>query len=309
MNIISKRISAFFSGNTSQVIDASDLRAWTNKLQAEFTSLSESTQSLVRAHELAPPGHAARHYWPEFYKECGPQLVALAEEFSQHGRPHALEAWVALYVQKKSIYQCRDAHTEGGYYADAEGEMSWQWEKLIFPYVKDFDYASVLEIAPGHGRNSAKLAERAQHLHLVDVNQTCIDACKKRFGEKQGACAFSYYVTNGDSLPFIKNSSISFVYSFDSMVHFDKTIVKAYLSEFSRVMSSGAKGFVHHSNLGESQPDTDWAKNHGNRSDMSAKIFADYCREFGLVVEKQVFHGLAEGRGMDRLDCVTVFSN
>lgn len=62
-----------------------------------------------------------------------------------------------------------------------------------------------------------------------------------------------------DSPPFIDSGSISFVYSFDSMVHFDKSIIRAYLVEFARVMRGGATGFLHHSNYGAFHPNTDWA--------------------------------------------------
>ena len=54
-------------------------------------------------------------------------------------------------------------------------------------------------------------------------------------------------------------------------------------------------------------PDSDWASNHGNRSDMSAQLFRTYCDELSLQVLQQKLHGLAEGRGQDGLDCVTVF--
>jgi SAM-dependent methyltransferase len=283
------------------------LRAWRGLAQARATSLPQATQVLLREHEVVPTGHAIRYFWPEFARECRQELRLLSNRLGKNEDDTVLTDWVLLLIQKKSIYQCRDAHTEGGYYDVAEGEMAWQWDKLIYPHIEGFDFTSTLEIAPGHGRNSAKLAAHAGHLYLVDVNQTCIDACQKRFGARQGNCVFSYFVTNGDSLPFIEDQSITAVYSFDSMVHFDKTIIKAYLLEFARVMRPGAKGFVHHSNLGESKPNSDWAKNHGNRSDMSATIFSDYCAEVGLTVETQVFHGLAEGRGIDRLDCVTVF--
>ena len=209
-------------------------------------------------------------------------------------------------IKLKAIYQCRDAHTEGGYYAAAEESMDWQWDRLIYPVIKEFDFTKVLELAPGHGRNTNKLRKLSKEITLVDVNKTCIDACKARFGTQMEGCQFHYAVNNGSQLKMIPDKSISTIYSFDSMVHFDKTIVREYLHEFKRILAPNGKGFLHHSNYGSIAPNSDWAKNPGNRSDMSAKLFRTYTEEAGLSVISQKLHGLAEGRGIEGLDCVSV---
>lgn len=273
----------------------------------ESGRLSPDVVHLMESHEIDRVGHAVNHYASEIVSVSGTELRALAKQVCRENVETIATKVVAIVVQKKSIFQCRDSHTEGLYYAHAEPEMEWQWDLLIAPYIGDADLSAVLELAPGHGRNSAKLLQQgAQALHLVDVNQTCIDACRARFGGRNGDCQLFFHVTGGDTLPFIEDKSISFVYSFDSMVHFDKTIVRAYLAEFARVMWPGGTGFLHHSNLGAFQPNSDWAKNHGNRSDMSAALFRKYCDEVGLEVTRQVMHGVAEGRGMDDLDCVSL---
>jgi ubiquinone/menaquinone biosynthesis C-methylase UbiE len=286
----------------------SDIRTWIDlfeKLNLESRLLPDSFQ-LLREHQIARHGHATMHYAREISAAAAESFLSLAEELSDETSPGVASRAIDLIIQKKTIFQCRDAHTYGGYYAGAEPEMDWQWETLIAPFIDDADFTSTLELAPGHGRNSAKLSRRASEIYLVDVNQTCIDACRQRFGDELGQCRFHYNVTNGDSLPFIANDTITFVYSFDSMVHFDKTIVRAYLREFSRVMKRGATGFLHHSNYGTIKPNSDWAQNPGNRSDVSAPLFAQYCIEFGLEVTEQRLHGLAEGRGIEGLDCVTL---
>jgi SAM-dependent methyltransferase len=285
-----------------------DVKEWVglfDKLRADG-KLSADVLTLIDAHAITPSGHPVNHYAAEISAALSSELRALAAQLSEKNLDSIVRKVVAGFVQKKSIFQCRDAHTEGGYYADAEKWMDWQWNKSIYPYVKDADLSSVLEIAPGHGRNSAKLIEiGAKSLHLVDVNETCINACRDRFGTTYGDCNVFFYVTNGDSIPFIKDESISFVYSFDSMVHFDKTIVRAYLTEFARVMKKGATGFIHHSNYGNVMPNSDWAKNIGNRSDMTAELFNAYCAEVGLVVTDQQLHGIEELRSIEALDCAS----
>jgi SAM-dependent methyltransferase len=257
-------------------------------------------------HDIEIDGHQINHYAPEFIKSNSEYMHQMSVQLNKETAVDVANGVIHVIVQKKCIFQCRDSHTEGGYYRDAEPEMDRQWNLLIEPFIRAADFSSVLELAPGHGRNSEKLSKLASEIYLVDVNQTCIDACKARFGDEKNGCKFHYNVTDGDSLPFIRDTSISFVYSFDSMVHFDKSVVRAYLVEFVRVMKPGATGFLHHSNYGAIKPNSDWAKNHGNRSDVSAKLFAQYCSELGLEVTDQRLHGLKEGRGLEGLDCVTV---
>ena len=285
------------------------IRDWIDlieKLRASGRLPPEVVQH-IESHEIDRTGHAVNHYASEIVSTSGPDLRSLAKQISNENVETVAAQVVLIVIQKKSIFQCRDSHTEGLYYAHAEPEMDWQWRMLVEPYIRDVDLSSVLELAPGHGRNSAKLVQQgARVLHLVDVNQTCIDACRARFGDRHGVCQLFFHVTGGDTLPFIESGSISFVYSFDSMVHFDKSIVRAYLGEFSRAMRPGATGFLHHSNFGAFHPNSDWAKNHGNRSDMSAALFREYCAEVGLEVTGQMMHGMKEGRGMENLDCVSL---
>jgi hypothetical protein len=55
----------------------------------------------------------------------------------------------------------------------------------------------------------------------------------------------------------IASDSITLVYTWDSMVHFDKLIVQDYLAEIKRVLKAGSSAFLHHSNYGEKSPDSD----------------------------------------------------
>src|SRR3972149_1662035 len=69
------------------------------------------------------------------------------------------------------------------YYDVAEPDMDQQWENLIWPLLKNkgLDFRCVLDLAAGHGRNSAKLLQHAGQIIIVDINQENIDACKTRF--------------------------------------------------------------------------------------------------------------------------------
>lgn len=206
-------------------------------------------------------------------------------------------------VIRRQIDECREAHDEVGYYGAAEPGIEGQWRELIWPAIARADFRCVLELAPGHGRNTAKLIEQAREIHLVDVTKSCIDACRKRFGAGTPTCRLHYHVNDGRSLAAIADASITFVYSWDAMVHFDKRVVREYVREFARVLAPGGTGFVHHSNFGVVSSSESWLENPSWRSNMTRELFAEYCAEAGLeVVEQRLLDWFLED-----LDCISTF--
>jgi ubiquinone/menaquinone biosynthesis C-methylase UbiE len=139
----------------------------------------------------------------------------------------------------------------------------------------------------------------AKELHLVDINQSCLDACLERFGESSEGTGCLYHLTSGNDLHSIASNSATLVYSWDSMVHFD-------VKEIARILAPGGTAFLHHSNYGAMRPDSDWAKNDGTRSDMSADLMNEYAGDNGLKVVKQEIHGKEQGWGVDNFDCVSL---
>jgi len=192
----------------------------------------------------------------------------------------------------------------GKYYADAEATMEAQWRGLIHPLIQDSDFTTVLELAPGHGRNSAKLVQLSGELHLVDAAATCIRACQKRFRDYSGPCRLHYHVNDGSSLAQLPDGSITFIYSWDAAVHFDRAIMKAYIGEFARVLAPGGTAFIHHSHYGAEAPDSYWRHNPSWRGNVSRELFARYCAEAGLVIERQQ---LLPWNDLPDLDCLTLF--
>jgi len=285
-----------------------DLYAWMNL--ADFAiqdrKFNQHTLQALESHGRLCEDSVFLHYSSEILSNADDQLTKAAEDITQENYFKITENVILDLIKYKSIYQCRDSHTLGGYYAAAEEGMDWQWEQLIYPIIKDFDFTKVLELAPGHGRNTNKLRKLSKDIFLVDVNNTCIDACRVRFGDEMEGCKFHYAVNDGSLLPMISSKSVTAIYSFDSMVHFDKNIVREYMREFKRILAPGGKGFLHHSNYGSIAPNSDWAKNPGNRSDMSAELFKAYAEEVGLLVVSQKLHGHTEGRSIEGLDCVSV---
>ena len=284
-----------------------NISAWLRLIDATGKSGGPSLHSmaLVRSHELNPKGHAVHAFAADIALKGGDSL----DKLGLNPRDN-IELAIDELVKWKSTIQCGHSHdVSKGYFIDAEPAMAAQWNKIIFPLIKDLNFTTVLDLACGHGRNTEFLRHLTKDLYLVDINQSCIDACRERFGDEKEGTRFHYYVTDGNHLQMIGTSSISLLYTWDSMVHFDKLIVRDYLNDIQRVLTPGGCAFLHHSNYGEKAPDSDWARNSGTRSDMSGALMRDYAAAVGLEVVVQKIQGRAEGWGEDGLDCVSILRN
>ncbi len=278
-------------------------RAWIALARKNFSSLPPQTQVLMEHHDLVPDSAVIAFFQDYIEKEAGGRLQTL----SSKPAPAAIAEAIDEIIRWVTVAQCAHAHRAGLYFEHAEEFMPMQWERTIWPIIKDEDFSSTLEIACGHGRNTEFLRRYAKSIDLVDVNQTCVDACERRFGPEKDGCAFRYHVTTGNSLP-VARDSISFVYTWDSMVHFDKLVVRDYVHEVFRVLKPGGSAFLHHSNYGTVAPDSSWTKNHGNRSDMTAELMRDYAQDAGLTIKFQRLSGMADGWGIDDLDCLSLLA-
>jgi SAM-dependent methyltransferase len=174
------------------------------------------------------------------------------------------------------------------YYDIAEQGIERQWTQLVWPFLTSaqeggIDFSTTVELAAGHGRNSGKLLPLAGKLHLVDVNAENISFLRERFGNNP---KIEYHINNGYSLPFILNQTVSFIYCFDSMVHFDSDVVRSYLREFARILIPGGKAFAHHSNY-VGNPGGDVHANPAWRNFMSQELFSHYAKKEGLTIIRQ----------------------
>ncbi|SEL91926.1 Methyltransferase domain-containing protein [Roseivivax marinus] len=172
------------------------------------------------------------------------------------------------------------------YYNAVEATAQRQWTSLIEPFLEDasIDMTHVLELAVGHGRMTQILLERSKRVTGVDVLQENIDFCAERFGQIDNLTLLK---NDGVSLEEIDDDTVTFVFCFDSMIHFDSDVVRNYLREFKRIMASGAMAFLHHSNLSQN-PGGDFQRNAHARNFMSTQLFSHYAQKEGLEVMKQV---------------------
>ena len=213
----------------------------------------------------------------------------------------------SLYVRllpskRANLRQCGEENLWDEYFARAEADMDSQWRDTIFPLIRDFDFEIVLELAPGHGRNTEKLCALAKKIYAVDYNRDALERCRERLGEQTSDCRIEYHANDGTDLAMIPDGAISVIYCWDAAVHFDKEVIADYVAEFARVLKPGGKGFVHHSNLGE-QAAKDIKKNPHWRSNMSKELFAEFCRRSGLRVVSQTDIPWGE-----ITDCASIFT-
>ena len=129
------------------------------------------------------------------------------------------------------------------------GGSDMEWHATILPRIRAFlPCGTILEIAPGHGRWSVFLREHCRRLILVDLSETAIAACRRRFaGDERVAC----HVNDGSSLSMIADASVDFAFSFDSLVHVEADTLAAYMEQLARKLTPEGAAFLHHSNLGE----------------------------------------------------------
>lgn len=112
----------------------------------------------------------------------------------------------------------------------------------------------------------------------------------------------TYLKNDGYSLKGIGDYSVSLIYSFDSMVHFDNEVVQNYLKEIYRVLKPGSRGFIHHSNY-VGNPGGNFMENPHCRNFMSKELFAHYCIRAGMnIIEQKPLDW-----ELPALDCLTVF--
>src|SRR5947207_9170621 len=171
---------------------------------------------------------------------------------TNHRKPNRIslfeftKKWNDKVRMGKSDYEWIAAGEE---WSEPWGGSAAQWFGSILPRIQAaLPAETILEIGSGFGRWSNYLKEHCSHLHLVDPDAQCMDACRRRFGPD---AKVSYHRNEGDSLATIPDGSIDFIFSFDSLVHVRPQTIESYLSQFAAKLKENGVGFIHHSNLGE----------------------------------------------------------
>lgn len=89
-------------------------------------------------------------------------------------------------LREKAKYSGDPWSAGNSYFKRAEEGFDSLWSGKIWPFICKADFTSTVDLAAGHGRNSAKLLPLTASLCIVDINSDNIEACKKRFASVDG---------------------------------------------------------------------------------------------------------------------------
>lgn len=163
----------------------------------------------------------------------------------------------------------------------------WDAQNLQYPFRRLFNSLNLritLELAVGHGRHAAQIADHVPALILMDVVAENVDYCKQRFaGRSNVACIQN----EGADFRPMPDASASAIYCYDAMVHFEYDVVVSYIRDTARVLEGGGRALYHHSNL-SAYPGGDHRKNPGGRNFMSQALFVHAARRAGLEIVESI---------------------
>ena len=195
----------------------------------------------------------------------------------------------------------------GDEWSELWGGSDVQWYGSILPRIQQFLPAgNVLEIAPGFGRWTQWLRQLADDLVVVDLSEKCIEFCRKRFA---GENHISYFVNDGTSLEMIRDQSLDFVFSYDSLVHAEVDVMREYVCQLAKKLAPNGVTFIHHSNIGvyKSRMTELLSKesDYGRAFSVTAENVREMVNREGLAcLSQEIFNW----GGELSTDCITVFS-
>ncbi len=165
---------------------------------------------------------------------------------------------------------------------------------------------TLLEIGSGGGRFTDLLLLCADRLIAADTSPTMLALLQSRMSQEK---KINYLQLDGKGLSQIPSNSIDAVFSFDVFVHLQHWDIYNYIQEINRVLKSGGKAIVHHSNtfselgwrrfLEDLPRSLNCHKSSGSFILMTPDIMLCFAQKAGLKVVKQVTE-------IVKRDCITM---
>jgi ubiquinone/menaquinone biosynthesis C-methylase UbiE len=194
-----------------------------------------------------------------------------------------------------------ETSADWNYFDAVEGETDafWREDSLFYNLFIGLDLTSVVEIACGKGRHAERIKHQCQRLILTDASPSAISFATNRFANDSNiSCHVSL---DGESLPFIEDASATAVFSYDAMVHFEPITIFSYLKEIQRILTTGGRALLHHSNYSEA-PENEFHESPGWRNYMHKSLFRYLANRARLKVLSQVEFDWA----VPKSDCLTL---
>lgn len=129
-----------------------------------------------------------------------------------------------------------------GYAWGTEELVKADYSRFVAPHLIGIKNPDILEIACGMGRFTKLLLEKAHSLHSIDIQKICVDECRKRFAAYPN---FTASITDGKSMP---EGNFDLIVSYDSLVHADYDILKAYFLQSIPLLNKDGFIIIHHAN-------------------------------------------------------------
>lgn len=190
-----------------------------------------------------------------------------------------------------------------GYFEVVEDstEAFWGTGTLFRQLFDRMDTSSLLEIACGQGRHTASVPEGYEILFALDTSVDAIEVAKRRFARNSRIVPL--LSDDGHTIPR-PAETLTAVFSYDAMVHFEPVTMASYLRETSRVLEPGGRALFHHS-MYDRNPTGKFTDSPNWRNYMTFDLFRHLVSRAGLVVVDQ--HTLSWG-GTPNSDGLTLLA-
>jgi ubiquinone/menaquinone biosynthesis C-methylase UbiE len=146
-----------------------------------------------------------------------------------------------------------------------DGTSAREWEQRLFahsfaPWLSP--EATVVEIGPGGGKWSVKIAPRVKSLVCFDVAEAMLQRTEARI-EQEGLGNVSFVLGNGLDMSAIPSNSVDVVFSYDVFVHIALEDTVAYVAEIARILKDGGIVILHHA-INDVRPAWDRIESHND---------------------------------------------
>lgn len=194
------------------------------------------------------------------------------------------------------------------YYDMAEKGVDDFWHpKSKFRQLFDrLNASTVVELACGHGRHTAyivnhpELRDKIERVYLLDINDENIAFCKNRF---RSDMLIHAQTNNGFNFQPIESGSVSAIFCYDAMVHFEYDSVENYINDAYRILIPGGQALFHHSNYDKSPGTYNTSNPHG-RNFMSKNLFAHIAIRAGFEIQDQLVMHWDDFKSIDCLSLI-----
>ncbi len=69
-----------------------------------------------------------------------------------------------------NLFQTSSSFMWNTYFTNSEDSIHIQWNNIIWPIIKNFNFKVILELAPGAGRNTEKLTYVSKKIYAIDYD-------------------------------------------------------------------------------------------------------------------------------------------